>query len=130
MPTGARLLLRLRAQIRRRLLAQVRRDAVRGRGGEASHGRGALGPLLLVELAAQLVQLVLVVGPSIDGGGGFGVEEADLGLEVADLDLGVAEGARLLVEVAGWGDGEGEVVAAVWAARDGAESGRREARHR
>lgn len=127
---------RLRAQVRRRLLAQVRRDAIRRGGGEAGHGRGALGHLLgrllllLVELAAQFVQLVLVVGPAVDGGGGFGVEEANLGLEVADLDLGVAEGAGLLVEVAGRGDGEGEVVAAVWAARDGAESGRRETRHR
>lgn len=81
-------------------------------------------------MPSEFVEFVFVVGPAIDGSRCLGVQEADLGLEVGDLHFGITQGAGLLVEVPRRGDGQGEVVAAIWAARDRAESWRRKTRHR
>ena len=56
--------------------------------------RGGVG----VEFVAQLGELVFVVGPAVDGGCGFLVEQADLGLEVGDLALGAGERGLGFVE--------------------------------
>ena len=41
------------------------------------------------ELGAESGEFIFVVCPAVDGGGGLGVEEADLGLEVVDFVVGV-----------------------------------------
>ncbi len=67
-----------------------------GGGGCGPLGRRRLGGAGLLGShggrGAQLGELLLVVGPTVDGGRGLLVEEADLGLKFRDLLMRVEEG--------------------------------------
>lgn len=52
------------------------------------------------DLGAEFGEFIFVVGPAVDGVGGFLVEEEDLGLQVGDLSLGFEQGGLGFFE--GW----------------------------
>jgi hypothetical protein len=45
------------------------------------------GVVLLLELCPEPGEFIFVICPAVDGGGGFLVQQADLGLKIFDLRL-------------------------------------------
>lgn len=86
---GRQVALRLRGGVRsgrvlRRRRSGGRQGAGRGRGGHGCVGRRGGG--------AQPGQLVFVVGPAVDGGGGLLVQQPDLRLQLGNLFLSGEQG--------------------------------------
>lgn len=72
-----------------------------------------------LQFGAEFGELVFVVGPAVDGGGGFLIEEADLGFEVGNLSLRVEQGGLCFFE--GW---QIQAISALRTAGGGSRRGR------